>query len=128
MIKLFLSIILFLSCASCVDDYSSKMSAERWGKKCDKVFTSAVWVCRNSIHTNQELHFVKSVFSAADDLPYAGVVFKVVDNNKKVCGYMLYAKDTTSGQDVCRVVIYEKTKEDFNAYCRQTPFYMFAVE
>jgi hypothetical protein len=52
------------------------------------------------------------------------IVYKVIDPHDETedYGYMLYGKDTTAGSNVWRLIIYEKSKAEFNAYCRQTPF------
>jgi hypothetical protein len=129
---LFLIPLLFLT--SCTfDSYSSKRAARIWGDEMDKATKDATRTCF-AISSNQNppmgVRCVNAVFSMADSIPYGGLVYKVLDpkNLDADRGYMLYAKDTTSGQNIWRLVIYEKSKQDFNDYCRQTPFYDFEVK
>ena len=112
---------------------SSSYRAEKWGRQIDEAYSLGDSICSTIVvneNSWKRVKRIRSVFSAADDIPYGGIVYKVVDPSDQSAeyGYMLFAKDTTSGQNVWRLVIYEKTKEDFNTYCLKTPFYDFAVK
>lgn len=84
--------------------------------------------CERLINNNlYYLVFVKSTIEG-EAFRYYTFVYKIKsykNNDDKIYGYVLYGKE--EGQKP-RVLIYEKTKEDFNRYCKNTPFYMDVVE
>jgi hypothetical protein len=55
-------------------------------------------------------------------------VIKVIDKDNKDIGFMLWGVDKTSGGNTWRLIIYEKTLEDFNNYVRNTPFFYAVIE
>ena len=55
-------------------------------------------------------------------------VIKVVDKKDNNLAFMLWGLDTTAGNRVWRLIIYEKNLDDFNHYVRSTPFWDAVIE
>ena len=133
--KLIFLLSLTLALTSCADpfEYSSKRSAKAWGDKMERGYEMGRNTCFRIVQKDafwKSIKIVKASFSLGDEMPYGGILYKVINSKdpRQGFGYMLFAKDTTAGQNVWRLIIYEKNKGDFNAYCSQTPYYDFVIE
>ena len=120
-----------LTLAGCGDpfEYSNKISARDWGDRVDDGFKRGLETCYpDSIRTKYALESAKSILSLGDSVPFGGWVFTLTNRkNGKTARYILWAKDTTSGQNVWRVIFSADNKAEFNQYCAQTPFADFVL-
>lgn len=74
-----------------------------------------------------EIKMIHSWQKQSCDLPPFFVV-KVMDKLGRPVGFMLWGLDSTAGQRVWRLIIYEDTVEAFNEYAGQTPFFEAVVK